>query len=269
MTAETISQYFPTTTGDQARQMLSLFQKLEDVPKLFYALILEDASKYKFAFTSPLASDLTGHDLSNFSYEDGFSFFYSITPPEYRMLVQEQEKYYFKKARQPGLDVSKPFILEITAALTHRNSHILAVRLIAVLLEFTSERLPKLSINAWQIIDDLPDDLFMSSRMEIETILRTIHKVYKVAYPCTSTAGNLDAEPLKLSYALYDCEEITKQEYRVLKLLADGLSTKKLADTLCISENTAETHRRHLLQKLKAVNVAEMIKKATKLYWLE
>ena len=30
-----------------------------------------------------------------------------------------------------------------------------------------------------------------------------------------------------------------------------------------------ETHRRHLLQKFKAANIAEMIKLATKLFWLE
>jgi DNA-binding CsgD family transcriptional regulator len=60
---------------------------------------------------------------------------------------------------------------------------------------------------------------------------------------------------------------LTPREKQVLKLIAEGLSTKLIADTLGISINTVETHRKHLLEKLAAKNSMELIKKAFTLFW--
>ena len=60
---------------------------------------------------------------------------------------------------------------------------------------------------------------------------------------------------------------LTPREKQVLKLIAEGLSTKMIADYLKISINTIETHRRHLLEKLAAKNSMELIRKAFTLFW--
>jgi two-component system response regulator NreC len=60
---------------------------------------------------------------------------------------------------------------------------------------------------------------------------------------------------------------LTPREKQVLKLIAEGFSTKMIADNLKISINTVETHRRHLLEKLAAKNSMELIKKAFTLFW--
>jgi len=62
---------------------------------------------------------------------------------------------------------------------------------------------------------------------------------------------------------------ITKREMDVLSLLSKGFSTKEIAARLSISAHTAESHRKSLLGKFEAKNAAEMIKKATKFFWLE
>ena len=105
--------------------------------------------------------------------------------------------------------------------------------------------------------------------MDLESILNDIYKEYckTIKLKCNITAA--DSRPMKLAYPLYESEDATPQEYRVLKLLADGFSSRMIADKLNISFYTAETHRRNLLTKFKAANVAELIKKATKVYWLE
>ncbi len=54
----------------------------------------------------------------------------------------------------------------------------------------------------------------------------------------------------------------TSKELEVLQLLSAGKSTEDIARMLGISPNTAETHRRHLLDKLQARNVAELIMNA-------
>lgn len=60
---------------------------------------------------------------------------------------------------------------------------------------------------------------------------------------------------------------LTSREKQVLKLVAEGFSTKIIACNLKISVNTVETHRRHLLEKLEAKNSMELIKKAFTLFW--
>jgi DNA-binding CsgD family transcriptional regulator len=45
-------------------------------------------------------------------------------------------------------------------------------------------------------------------------------------------------------------EEMSRREREVCELLIEGLSNKEIADKLCISENTAKTHTRHVYRKL-------------------
>ncbi len=268
MTSHILLQYFPGATGDQVQRLSLLFERLEVVPHMFYAIIVEEKGKYQFGYASPSVETLTGHALENFSYHGGSPFFYSITPPEYRMLVLEQETYYLNKARHTDFDPTRPFVMEINGALQHQNHKVMTVRMVAIILEFTKQQMPRFAINTWQLLDNLPETQLLTSRMEIESILRDIHKEYLKISPGSFPKTSSDS-PMKLSYPLYDWEELTLQEYRVLKLLADGFSSRMIADKLYISFHTVETHRRHILTKFKAVNVAELIKKATKLYWLE
>lgn len=55
---------------------------------------------------------------------------------------------------------------------------------------------------------------------------------------------------------------LTKREMEVLKLIAEGLNTREIAQTLFISEYTAEGHRKNLLIKFNVKNTALLIKKA-------
>jgi DNA-binding CsgD family transcriptional regulator len=57
---------------------------------------------------------------------------------------------------------------------------------------------------------------------------------------------------------------LTDRELDVLRLVADELPTHQIADRLCISIPTVETHRRHLMQKLGVKSVVGMVKFAVK-----
>lgn len=54
--------------------------------------------------------------------------------------------------------------------------------------------------------------------------------------------------------------KLTRRELEVLKLIAAGETSLVIADQLCVSPLTIETHRRNLLQKFRVRNVAELIK---------
>jgi DNA-binding CsgD family transcriptional regulator len=64
-------------------------------------------------------------------------------------------------------------------------------------------------------------------------------------------------------------KEITPREAEVLAYLAKGFSTIEISNALGISSHTIETHRRSLLLKFEAKNSVELIKKASKVFWLE
>ena len=58
---------------------------------------------------------------------------------------------------------------------------------------------------------------------------------------------------------------LTRREKEVLELIADGMTTQEIANKLFVSITTVETHRKNLLTKFQARNVALMVKMAMKM----
>jgi DNA-binding NarL/FixJ family response regulator len=56
--------------------------------------------------------------------------------------------------------------------------------------------------------------------------------------------------------------QLTPREREVAQMLAEGRSTKRIAAQLHVSVKTVETHRQHILQKLKIDSIAELTKYA-------
>jgi len=75
----------------------------------------------------------------------------------------------------------------------------------------------------------------------------------------------LHSSPLKV----VEKNILTEREREILKLIASGLTNKKIADKLSISVKTVETHRSRILQKLDFHTTAELVKYAIKTGLLE
>lgn len=56
-------------------------------------------------------------------------------------------------------------------------------------------------------------------------------------------------------------QPISQREKQVLKLVLEEFTTEEIANTLCISIHTVETHRSNLFSKLNVRNVAGLVKK--------
>ena len=54
--------------------------------------------------------------------------------------------------------------------------------------------------------------------------------------------------------------ELSARERQVLQLVAEGKSTRNVAETLHVSVKTVETHRRQIMEKLNVRSVAELTK---------
>jgi DNA-binding NarL/FixJ family response regulator len=75
-----------------------------------------------------------------------------------------------------------------------------------------------------------------------------------------------DIPPKTLSACLenksFPCKSLTKREVEVLRLVAEGHTSKTIADKLSISVRTVEHHRANVLRKLGLKNTADLIKHA-------
>jgi len=54
-------------------------------------------------------------------------------------------------------------------------------------------------------------------------------------------------------------DSLSEREREIFQLVAEGHSTKEIAEMLSVSPTTVETHRSHILQKLDIHNTAELV----------
>ena len=101
-----------------------------------------------------------------------------------------------------------------------------------------------------------------------EELVRAIKEVMKGRkYLSPDIARGVIDDYVELSHTLSDNPAftvLTNREREVLQQLAEGGSTKEMADTLGVSVKTVETHRRNIMEKLDLHSVAELTKYAVR-----
>ncbi len=70
------------------------------------------------------------------------------------------------------------------------------------------------------------------------------------------------------SYLTTSSDRVSARERQVLELLSNGQSSVEIASSLYLSSHTVNDHRKALLWKLDAKNVAQMIRKGFELQLL-
>ena len=270
MDAHLLPEIFPTAKARESKELHRLFTSLESLDSLFYGIVHIDEIDNRGGYFSSSTERVLGYPPDNFSGGSGLKFFYSITQPEYFPQILEREAYYVLRAKDPDFDIRGSQVMEINGGLKHRDGTPLRIRHLSVVLEYSTARDFLVSLCTWQKIDHLNELQLEESKSVIAGAFSRIKEIYARIFPEKfQNSAPPGGEPVKLLYPPFNVSNVTKKEREVLKLIADGLSSRQIADRLCISIHTAESHRRNLLEKFDAKNVAELIKKATKVYWLE
>ncbi len=93
-------------------------------------------------------------------------------------------------------------------------------------------------------------------------LVEAIHAVYegKTYYGKEVTETILQNFSKQPAEQKMDSAQLTDREKEVLKLIAQEYTTHEIADQLFISTNTVETHRKNLMSKLNAKNIAGLVK---------
>lgn len=136
---------------------------------------------------------------------------------------------------------------------------------VSSLINGIRKQLPEAKI----LISTIHDEMWVVSRLVEEKVDGVMYKTNQLEqlqealiavlngqqYYCRKFRRSMDRLQLQN-------EVLTKREIEVVRAIARGLSTKEIARQLFISENTVETHRQNIFEKLDVHNMAGLIIKA-------
>jgi DNA-binding NarL/FixJ family response regulator len=98
----------------------------------------------------------------------------------------------------------------------------------------------------------------------IETVLEGKYFLDSaVSAQVVETLMNLPGQETRITDARYGA--LTAREQEILRLLAEGLPTKEIAEKLFISPKTVENHRANIMKKLELRSTIELVRYAAKL----
>jgi len=99
---------------------------------------------------------------------------------------------------------------------------------------------------------------FLTKPFEKEEMLAAIHHAFQIDGSYRSGQRQLDSLQSRLNM-------LTPREREVMELVTAGLLNKQIAAQLNLSEITVKLHRRHLLEKMQAESLADLVKMAEKI----
>jgi FixJ family two-component response regulator len=94
---------------------------------------------------------------------------------------------------------------------------------------------------------------FLQKPFEDQELLDAIHKAI-------DQNRQTRKEQSEISEIKRRVESLTPREYEILVLVATGMLNKQIAYDLKLSENTVKTHRAHIMQKMNAESLADLVR---------
>jgi len=162
---------------------------------------------------------------------------------------------------QPNLvvtDIAMPELNGLEAI--RRISKILPKTEFVVLSVHYSEQLVKEVIEAGAHAYVLKSDADQDLVLAVEALAN--HRLFFTAGAADIILdGALKNDPIPIGLTR---RGLTSREREVIQLIAEGRSSKEVADVLGISTNTAETHRANLMRKLKMHSAVDVVRYAVR-----
>jgi DNA-binding CsgD family transcriptional regulator len=224
-------------------------------------LYIPNIAERKLEYINSTCSAWLGYPQGDF-FRGGPDFIFSITESSLIPDIIQKQIVYSRTPRIPGFDPKSIFVLEFPVKMFAKAGNSIDLHCLAVPLTYTM-------YGDMQVLAGIWTDPVESNVNEGKQILTRIKQRHNEIYnhPEMESQGHV-LEPVYTTSQRHD-ELITPREKDVLALLSKGFSSKEIALKLSISSHTAESHRKSLLGKFAAKNAAELVKKASKVFWLE
>ncbi len=246
----------PVIGGDKIlSRLLRQADAVDDV-----ALVIHDFTRQTNEYIGSAFAEWTGYRIEDF-HRLGMKMLIDKCDPEDLKQLNWAVASYIHQAQRQDFDPKDLIIQKYHWTFIHRDGSRLPVASLGIVLTYTRQRDMQFGVG-----------FFISERAQqnrarrCTQLLRMIKRRHNQIYshpPFIPRSGtyqiNLTSGP----------DLITSRERQVLTLLAKGKSTTEVGSVLGITSNTVESHRRNLLRKFDSKNSAELVKKASKLYWFE
>lgn len=220
--------------------------ELEAITNTFHALFW--LYTHDFLYISPSISTNTSHPYKNFQ-NHGMVFFQSIIPPRLIEYIYNSMNAQAEQIDQHPSYLLATEFLHVEAAVYSAKGEEIPVTYSAVLLDTKIfDPSSYLVLCSWIAGSGLSEKQFQDTESLVRSRMLEIKKCY------------LDANSERISFFMAG-KQLSAREKEVAGLLSQGHNSKSIGETLHISFNTVESHRKNLLQKLEAKNTAELIYK--------
>lgn len=225
-------------------------------------------SSDKFLYLDKNFGLLTGYSNEQF-IKEGMDFWFSLVCAEDMEAVTARIIEAHKAMFSPGFDPGQPTPLVLEYRFKHASGHWVTMRDTRYLVSYNEDKVIDKVLCRFEAISATYADI-----NDLSDLLRKEKSCTKMLEMAMVHQNSRNKQPLDAAQAPVIqtnppfVNELTRREREILQLISEGLSTKMIADRCFISIHTVETHRRHLLEKLKVKNSMELIKEASKVFWL-
>ena len=158
------------------------------------------------------------------------------------------------------LDISMPDLNGVEAARRIRKAS--ANTEVLILSAHYSDQLIREIVEAgargYIVKSDSDRDLVIA----VETLAN--HKPFFTPRATEVILGNFNTGTVRNKLPEEIRDRLTSREREIVQLLAEGKSSKEVANSLCISVKTAETHRANIMKKLQLHTVTELVRYAVR-----
>jgi DNA-binding CsgD family transcriptional regulator len=220
----------------------------------------------KLLFLDDSFQSLSGY-LPEKIKEGGMDFWFSLIHPDDNEQISEKIIESHRLLATHGFNEKEPSPLVLTYRIKHANGQWVWIRDTKYLVSFSEKIIDKVLGKFEEVLPEPGTETALKKKLEEEKSCTQLLE-FALVHQHDKRKQVLDPEHAGKDKPVAALSSLTRREKEILQLIAEGLSTKIIAGKCNISIHTVETHRRHLLEKLQVKNSMELIKEASKIYWL-
>ena len=256
---ENLFDYFHITNEARKIEIHQALHFFDSTPNCFAAVCSFETNQ--FIFISPKVEKVLGYPIDNF-LQNGYRFLFSLIPDFVIPKLLAWQSELFKVMSSPHFDYTSLHLFEFQGALSHVDKTLIEMHQLGITLEFEPGGNTRSFFAIWieKSKGSLNKKLLIEKLKEFHHLLRG---------PLSETRQQKNGTLVKIKAPYFREPKLTSREKELLVLLSKGLDLKTISEKLEISYYTCESHRKHLFEKFEVHNVAELIQKASKIYWIE
>jgi len=229
--------------------------------------MLSCLGKNELLYLEETFSSLTGFTEKKLK-ETGMDFWFSRIHPDDMEEISKKIIESHRLLDIYGFNEEAPSPLVLTYRVKHANGNWVMIRETKFLVSYEQKMIDKVLGKFEEVLPAPGSEEALKQKLEEEKSCTKLLDFALVHQHDTKKQVLVDATGNQKTPVTAADPKLTRREKEILQLIGEGLSTKLIAHKCHISINTVETHRRHLLEKLQVKNSMELIKEASKIFWL-